>query len=64
MKNSNNTEPMIPPMKSDPTLKDYICPHCNKFLFRGNVKNLNMVCQHCQKMIRACEDELFQTDTE
>jgi len=39
--------PIIPTQ----TLKIYYCPHCNKFLFKGNVQKLNMVCSHCQKMI-------------
>lgn len=39
--------PTIPP----PILKEYHCPHCNNFLFKGNVQKLNMVCRHCQKMI-------------
>ena len=64
MNNSNVTEPMIPPMESNPDLKDYHCPHCDKFLFKGNVQRLNMVCHHCQKLITADEDELFRPDTE
>jgi acetyl-CoA carboxylase beta subunit len=62
MNDSNFTEPIVPPLKSDSNLKDYRCPHCNKFLFKGNVKELNMVCHHCQKMIRANEKELFKSD--
>ena len=64
MNNSNVTEPMIPPMESNPDLKDYHCPYCDKFLFKGNVQRLNMVCHHCQKLITADEDELFRPDTE
>jgi acetyl-CoA carboxylase beta subunit len=64
MNNSNVTEPMIPPMESNPDLKDYHCPHCEKFLFKGNIQRLNMVCHHCQKLITADEDELFRPDTE
>lgn len=64
MNNSNVTEPMIPPMESNPDLKDYHCPHCDKFLFKGNIQRLNMVCHHCQKLITADEDELFRPDTE
>ncbi len=62
MNDLNITEPIIPPMKSDPTLKEYRCPHCGRFLFKGNVKKLNMVCHHCQKMINVDDDELFRTD--
>lgn len=58
--NTNSTPPMI----NASGLKEYHCPHCDKFLFKGNVKNLNMVCQHCQKMIKSDEDELFQKDNQ
>ena len=44
-------EPIVPPMNIDPGMKEYRCPHCNKFLFKGNVQKLNMVCHHCQEMI-------------
>jgi acetyl-CoA carboxylase beta subunit len=64
MNNLHVTEPMIPPMKSNPDLKDYHCPHCDKFLFKGNIQRLNMVCHHCQKLITADEDELLRPDSE
>ena len=64
MNNSNVTGPMIPPMESNPDFKDYHCPHCDKFLFKGNIQRLNMVCHHCQKLITADEDELLRPDTE
>ncbi len=63
MNDSNYTEPIIPPMQSNPDLKEYYCPYCDKFLFKGNVKKLHMVCQHCQKLISASEAELFKTKT-
>ena len=49
----NDTEngSIIPPRESDPRLKEYRCPHCGKFLFKGNVRRLKMSCPHCQKMI-------------
>ena len=59
-----NTDSIVPPMPSDLTLKEYRCPHCNKFLFKGNVKKLNMVCHYCNKMINAEESDLFLTDGE
>ncbi len=62
MNNTNSTEPIVPPMHSDPNLKEYRCPHCERILFRGNIKNLKMVCHHCHKMINADENELFRTD--
>jgi acetyl-CoA carboxylase beta subunit len=57
MNDNKNTDPIVPAMKSDPALKEYRCPHCGKFLFKGNVKKLNMVCHHCQEMIDLdCDD--------
>jgi RNase P subunit RPR2 len=64
MDNTNITEPIIPPMQNYPSLKSYYCPHCDRFLFRGNVQRLNMVCHHCQKMISADEDDLVRSETE
>ena len=64
MNNTNITEPIVPPMHSDPNFKEYHCPHCYRFLFKGNIKKLNMVCHHCQKMINVNEDDLFKTDNE
>ena len=51
MINSNITGQTISPMHSNPNLKEYRCPHCKRFLFKGNVKKLNMLCHHCQKLI-------------
>jgi acetyl-CoA carboxylase beta subunit len=59
---SNITDPIIPPMESNPDLKEYRCPHCNRFLFKGNIKKLNMVCHHCQTLITADEDELIKKE--
>jgi hypothetical protein len=64
MNDSNNVESIVPPIKSNPTLKEYRCPHCDRFLFKGNVKKLNMVCHHCQKMIDVDDGDLFKTDNE
>ena len=64
MNNINVTEPIVPPMLSDPNLKEYRCPHCGKFLFKGSVKKLNMECHHCQKMINSDEDELLNKETD
>lgn len=58
MNDSSNTE------QKSSNLKDYRCPHCDKILFKGNVKTLNMVCQHCQKMISVNDNELLETDIE
>jgi phage FluMu protein Com len=58
MYTSNDSEPIIPPTQSDPNLKEYRCPHCSKFLFKGNVQKLRMVCHHCQVMINTDESRL------
>ena len=60
MNESENIDPIIPPMITDPTLEEYYCPHCGKFLFKGRVKKLNMVCDHCQKLISAMEKDLIK----
>lgn len=62
MDNSNTTSPIIPPMESDPHMNEYRCPHCGKFLFKGNVKRLNMVCHHCQKMISVDTRDLLKSE--
>lgn len=51
-------------MESDPSLEDYYCPHCGKFLFKGKVKKLNMVCHHCQKLVSADEKDLFKPEVD
>ncbi|MBL6992385.1 hypothetical protein [Desulfobacula sp.] len=61
MGNLNIIEPTNPPKKSIPNLKDYRCPHCNKFLFKGDVKKLNMACHHCQKWISATDPVIWTT---
>ena len=60
MNQTPQTDPIIPPLESSPELKAYYCPHCGRFLFKGNVKKLNMVCHHCQKLISADESELMK----
>jgi len=57
MENLKMREPMIAPTQNDPNLKVYRCPHCHKFLFKGNIQRLHMVCHHCQVMIHADEIE-------
>jgi len=51
------TIPIVQPMESNLSLKEYRCPYCEKFLFKGNVHKLNMVCHHCQEMINVDEDD-------
>jgi hypothetical protein len=51
MSNSNITEPIISQSRDYPILKKYCCPYCKRFLFKGNVKKLNMLCHHCQELI-------------
>jgi hypothetical protein len=43
MSDKKKANPIIPAMKSDPNLKEYRCPHCDRFLFKGDIKKLNMV---------------------
>jgi len=62
MNDNKNTEPISPPAQIDPVLKEYRCPHCGRFLFKGNVKKLNMVCHHCQKMISVDGNELVKSE--
>ena len=64
MNEKKNSDPITPAMQSNPTLKEYRCPHCGRFLFNGNVKKLNMVCHHCQKMISVDGDDLVKTETD
>ena len=64
MTDKEKTGPIVPPMQSDPDLKDYYCPHCSRFLFKGNVKKLNMVCHHCQKFITADGNDLMKPEDE
>ncbi len=65
MNDNKNPDPIVvPAMKSDPFLKEYRCPHCGKFLFKGNVKKLNMVCHHCQEMIDLDCDELSKQNND
>ncbi len=64
MNDSNITEPIVPSMQSDPELKSYYCPHCRRFLFKGNVKKLHMVCHHCQQLINADENEILKPENQ
>jgi len=64
MTNSNITGPMIPTMQGNPNLKEYRCPHCKRFLFKGNVKKINMLCHHCQKLIIADGNEVVFKKTD
>ncbi len=45
-----------------PKWKSYYCPYCKKILMKGEVKHLNMTCQHCHRLINADEDELLKTE--
>ncbi len=46
-----NEEPIIQltPVQG---LMDYFCPFCNRKLFRGRVKLLNMVCDNCNRLVK------------
>ncbi len=46
----------VPPIIQNNTnveLTDYFCPFCNYKLFRGNVIEFNMVCSHCNKLVKS-----------
>jgi ribosomal protein S27AE len=45
-------------------LKSYYCPHCGKALMTGDVKRLNMTCQHCHQLINAPESELLKSENQ
>jgi hypothetical protein len=60
MENTNITDP-IPPIRGDIGLNSYYCPYCTKLLFKGNIKKLNMVCHHCQKLITATGPDLLKS---
>ena len=64
MANSNITKPINQLTQTNPNIKEYRCPYCNRILFKGNVKKINMACQHCQKLIRADEHELLNIQTD
>ena len=59
MDNSNSTDSVIQPLEKTSELKDYRYPHYGKFLFKGNVTRLNMVCHHCQQLIPVDEKDLL-----
>ena len=59
MSNSDITGPMISQIQGNPILKEYRCPYCERFLFKGNVQKLNMLCHHCQKLIIANGNEVI-----
>ncbi len=60
MKKLVTDEGLRKPMESDPKLKSYYCPYCEKLIMKGNVKKLSMVCSNCRKMIEADGDELVR----
>ncbi len=62
--NSNITRPMISQMQSNPILKEFRCPYCKRFLFKGNVQKLNMLCHHCQELILMDGNEAIFNKTE
>jgi len=62
MDNLNIEELKVPFYQSAPNIKEYRCPHCKRFLFKGNVQKLNMVCHHCQKFISADDNELMGSE--
>jgi len=67
MDNSNFSDPVpvtpaTQPTRDKTTLTSYYCPHCGRFLFKGNVQKLNMVCHFCQELICADADKLIKPE--
>ncbi len=57
---NGNTIP-VPPLEGDPNLREYRCPHCDRFLFKGNIQRLKMSCPHCLEMIDSDSDDFFKS---
>ncbi|QBH14257.1 hypothetical protein DO021_06215 [Desulfobacter hydrogenophilus] len=49
----------IEAIQGNSKFKSYLCPYCQKFLMKGDVRRLKMTCPHCQRLIDADEDELL-----
>ncbi|MCP3871990.1 MAG: hypothetical protein GY699_02400 [Desulfobacteraceae bacterium] len=64
MNDSNISNPIIPPVQSDPKHKSYYCPHCKKIIMKGIVKRLSMTCPHCTELIDADEEDLLILEKE
>lgn len=52
-KPENGVRQPIINFKTNTGLTDYYCPFCDKKLFRGKVNEFNMVCSHCNKLVRS-----------
>jgi len=59
MADIKNTEPIVPPVQSDPKSKSYYYPHCKKLIMKGDVKRLSMTCPNCLELVEADEKELL-----
>ncbi|MCP3942431.1 MAG: hypothetical protein GY710_13215 [Desulfobacteraceae bacterium] len=33
------------------SLSSFHCPHCNRFLFRGKIRDLKMACPYCHRLM-------------
>ncbi len=64
LNSSETNDTPVPFVTGVEGLKEYYCPFCSKFLFKGNVKKINMVCHHCQKLVDASESELVRSKTD
>ncbi|MCF6248232.1 MAG: hypothetical protein L3J69_12855 [Desulfobacula sp.] len=49
----HSTKDPIITLKPTQGLIDYFCPFCTQKLFRGNVKQFNLVCGNCNKLIKS-----------
>ncbi len=52
-KSDNGVQNPIVNFQATTGLTDYFCPFCDKKLFRGKVKEFNMVCSNCNKLVRS-----------
>jgi hypothetical protein len=61
---SYESPPPISREETEVELTDYFCPFCNFKLFRGNVKEFNMVCSQCNKLVRSAKISNPENDPE
>lgn len=40
----------------------YICPYCQKRLFKGYIKTLKMTCPNCNRLIESRGDPLLDSE--
>jgi len=58
----NKSQETFQPIESNSKLKSYFCPHCQKLLMKGDVKNLSMICPSCNKLVKADGNDLLENN--